>query len=216
LFHYKGEKMVAASSNTDLHGHGEEIRREVGSRVPRDGRLKVLDVGTGFGINVVFLARWLSKGSAIWTVDPSKEVLADVEASLDEESARLVRFAVATADDLDFPDGFFDYVVSVMVLHHIEKLQPALKEMARVLKPGGTLVVVDYKPEASRELEFRTRHEEADFFGPAAVVEGMGRVGMAGRASDFGLWYLVEAKKARLKAPPRARRAGRARARSGR
>ncbi len=208
--------MAAQSSNTDLHGYGEEIRREIGSRIPRDKKLKVLDVGTGFGINVAFLARWLSKGSAVWTVDPSKEVLTDVEASLDEESARLVRFAVATADDLDFPDGFFDRVVSVMVLHHIEKLQPALKEMVRVLKPGGTLVVVDYKPEASHELEFRTRHEEADFFGAGAVVEGMGRAGVAARASDHGMWYLVEAKKARLTASPRARRAGRARARSGR
>jgi len=216
LFHYKGEKMVAASGNTDLHGYGEEIRREVGSRVPRDKRLRVLDVGTGFGINVAFLARWLSRGSAIWTVDPSKEVLAEVEAALDEESARLVRFAVATADDLDFEDGFFDVVVSVMVLHHIEKLQPALKEMVRVLKPGGVLIVVDYKPEASHELEFRTRHEEADFFGPGAVVKGLGRLGMAGRPSDSGMWYLVEAKKAGVRASPRAARAGRARARSGR
>jgi len=187
--------MVVASRNTDLHGYGESIRRELGRRIPRGKKLKVLDVGTGFGINVAFLAGWLSKGSAVWTVDPSKEVLTDVKAALDKESARLVRFGVATADDLDFGDDFFDVVVSVMVLHHIEKLQPALKEMARVLKPGGTLVIVDYKPEASHRLEFRTRHEEADFFGPAAVVKGVGRLGMVGRPSDFGVWYLVEAKK---------------------
>ena len=187
--------MVVASRNTDLHGYGESIRRELGRRIPRGKKLKVLDVGTGFGINVAFLAGWLSKGSAVWTVDPSKEVLTDVKAALDKESARLVRFGVATADDLDFGDDFFDVVVSVMVLHHIEKLQPALKEMARVLKPGGTLVIVDYKPEASHRLEFRTRHEEADFFGPAAVVKGVGRLGMVGRPSDFGVWYLVQAKK---------------------
>ena len=215
MFYYKGGKMVVASRNTDLHGYGEEIRGELGRRMPRSKKLKVLDVGTGFGINVAFLARWLSKGSAVWTVDPSKEVLEDVKAALDEESARLVRFAVATADDLDFEDGFFDYVVSVMVLHHIEKLQPALKEMARVLKPGGRLFVVDYKPQASHELNFRTRHEEADFFDPSAVLKGMGMLGMAGRATDFGMWYLVEAK-AGVRASPRGAPAGRARARSGR
>jgi len=216
LFHYKGEKMAVSSRNTDLHGHGDAIRAELGRRIPRSKRLKVLDVGTGFGINVAFLAGWLSKGSAVWTVDPSKEVLADVKASLEEESARLVRFAVATADDLDFEDGFFDYVVSVMVLHHIERLQPALKEMARVLKPGGRLVVVDYKPEASRELEFGTRHEEEDFFEPEAVVRGMGGLGMEATPNDFGVWYLVEARKARPSAPRPAPRAGRARARAGR
>lgn len=213
---YKGGKMAATSRNTDLHGYGEAIRSELGRRIPRGKKLKVLDVGTGFGINVAFLAGWLSKGSAVWTVDPSKEVLTDVKAALDKERARLVRFAVATADDLDFGDGFFDVVVSVMVLHHIEKLQPALKEMARVLKPGGTLVVVDYKPEASQLLEFRTRHEEADFFGPAAVVKGVGRLGMVGRPSDFGVWYLVEAKK-EMPTPPRpAARVFPAKARAGR
>jgi len=216
LFHYKGEKMAVTSSNTDLHGYGEEIRGELGRRIPRGKKLKVLDVGTGFGINVAFLARWLAKGSAVWTVDPSKEVLADVKAALDEESARLVRFAVATADDLDFEDGFFDHVVSVMVLHHIEKLQPALKEMARVLKPGGKMVVVDYKPEASHQLEFRTRHEEADFFAPEAVVKGIGRLGMKGTPKDFGVWYLVEGKKGRPSGPRPAARVGRARARAGR
>jgi len=210
---YKGGKMVAASPNTDLHGYGEEIKKELGRRIPRDKKLKVLDVGTGFGINVAFLARWLTKGSAIWTVDPSKEVLADVEASLDEASARLVRFAVASAEDLDFEDGFFDVVASVMVLHHIEKLQPAIKEMARVLKPGGLLVVVDYKPEASHKLEFKTLHAKSDFFRPAAVVREIGKLGMAGRPTDYGLWYLVEAEKGRPGAPRRAPRGGRAKAR---
>ena len=87
MFHYKGEKMALASRNSDLHGYGEAIRGELGRRIPRGKKLKVLDVGTGFGINVAFLAGWLSKGSAVWTVDPSKEVLADVKAALDEESA---------------------------------------------------------------------------------------------------------------------------------
>ncbi len=200
--------MNVASSNTDLHGYGEAIRGELGRRIPRDKRLKVLDVGTGFGINVAFLARWLSRGSAIWTVDPSKEVLEDVEAALDAESARLVRFAVATAEDLDFEDGFFDVVASVMVLHHLGKLRPALREMVRVLRAGGRLLVVDYKPEASHQLEFMTRHEEEDFFKPSAVLAGVRRAGLRGSASDFGVWYLVEARKPGRRASRGGGRAG--------
>jgi ubiquinone/menaquinone biosynthesis C-methylase UbiE len=212
---YKGGKLLSSSPNTDLHGYGEEIRQELGRRIPRDKKLKVLDVGTGFGINVAFLARWVSKGSAIWTVDPSKEVLTDVEAMLGSEGAGRVRFSEASAEDLDFRDGFFDFVVSVMVLHHIERLQPALEEMVRVLKPGGKLIIVDYKPEASHELEFRTRHEESDFFKPAAVARGIRRSGVAGRTSDFGIWYLVEAER-EASAPRPAARVGRAKARAGR
>jgi ubiquinone/menaquinone biosynthesis C-methylase UbiE len=209
--------MATTSSNTDLHGYGEAIRKELGRRITRDKKLKVLDVGTGFGINVAFLSSWLSKGSSIWTVDPSKEVLTNVEAALGNEGAGRVSFVEASADDLGFADGFFDVVVSVMVLHHIESLQPALKEMARVLRPGRTLVIVDYKPEASHELEFTTRHEEADFFEPAAVVEGIGRIGMVGKPSDHGIWYLVEANKKGPRASrPAASSGGRAKAPSGR
>jgi len=213
---YKRGKMVASSPNTDLHGYGEAIRTELRRRIPRNRMLKVLDVGTGFGINVAFLVHWLSEGSTIWSVDPSKEVLAKMKAMLGKENARRVRFAVATADDLEFEDGFFDVVVSVMVLHHIEELQPALAEMARVLKPAGTLILVDYKPEASRELEFLTRHEESDFFQPEAVAEGIGKLSLAARPRDFGIWYLVEAKKGRATAPRRAAPGARETARGGR
>jgi ubiquinone/menaquinone biosynthesis C-methylase UbiE len=197
VFHYKGEKMTAASSNTDLHGYGEEIRGEVGRRLPLDGRPKVLDVGTGFGINLAFLARRLPKGSELWTVDPSSEVLAGARAGLAKLRRVKVRFVEASADDLEFEDGSFDAVVSVMMLQHVERIGPVLRELARVLRPGGSLVLVDYKPEASHELEFRTRHEEGDFFAPEAVARALGRLGMRPASTDFGLWYLVEARKAR-------------------
>ncbi len=213
---YKGGTLAASSPNTDLHGYGEEIRKEVGRRIPHDKKLEVLDVGTGFGTSVAFLSRWLSKGSAIWTVDPSKEVLSEVKATVGRESSRRVNFVQASAEDLEFEDGSFDFVVSVMVLHHIERLRPALSEMARVLKPGGTLLVIDYLPKASHELEFQTRHEESDFFEPQAVAREIGDLGLPARQTGFGMWYLVEARKGRPRAPLKAVRAGRAKARSGR
>ena len=86
--------------------------------------------------------------------------------------------------------------------------------MARVLKPGGKLLVVDYLPMASHELEFQTRHEEADFFKPADVLKEVRKLGMGGRTSDFGMWYLVEAK-GRPKARLQRVGAGPAKARSG-
>jgi len=192
---YKGRKMPATSPNTDLHGYGESIRKELGKRIPRGARLKVLDVGTGFGINVAFLAGRLSKDGEIWSVDPSKEALKAVKAGLAEELQDRVRFAHATADDLDFPGRLFDVAVSVMVLHHMGRLRPALKEMARVLKPGGTMVLVDYKPEASHNLEFKSLHEEKDFFDLATVTREIARLGMRARPQNHRVWYLVEAAK---------------------
>lgn len=207
-FYYKGSKSPessAAPSSTDLHGFGDAIRKELAGRLPRE-RAKVLDVGTGFGMNAAFLAKSLPEGSLVWTVDPSKEVLEEVEASLSEQGVRGVRFVEAAADRLPFEDGAFDAVVSVMVLHHIEELGPALSEMWRVLRPGGSLSLVDYKPEASRELEFNARHDEEDFFAPSAVVEEMARLGIVPESGDYRVWYMVSA----VKGPIAARRRGRA------
>jgi len=206
VFHYKGEKMAVASANTDLHGYGRAIRLELSRRLPSGRKLRVLDVGSGFGINAAFLARSLPKGSEVWTVDPSPEVLDNAKKSLGADAARL-RFREASAHDLGFDEGYFDAVVSVMVLHHVVALQPAIAEMARVLRPGGTLLAVDYKPEASHKLDFKSRHEEKDFFSPEAVARGMAMAGLEAAEEEHGVWYLVEGRKA---ASARRRRAGRA------
>lgn len=212
-FYYKGDKVAVASQNSDLHGHGEAIRKELGKRIPRDKKLKALDVGTGFGINVAFLVGHLRNGSVVWSVDPSEEVLARVKESLGEKGAR-IRFHKANADDMEFEDGFFDVIASVMVIHHMERLQPALKEMVRVLRPGGSLLLVDYSPLASKELEFSARHDAEDFSTSKDVVTGLERLGVPAKVVDKEVWYLVEAKKPsarRPRAPARSSRSRRAR-----
>jgi ubiquinone/menaquinone biosynthesis C-methylase UbiE len=55
-------------------------------------------------------------------------------------------FQPGTAESLDFPDEAFDVVVSSLVMHHLaeEGRQKAVREMRRVLRPGGTLILADF------------------------------------------------------------------------
>jgi ubiquinone/menaquinone biosynthesis C-methylase UbiE len=82
-------------------------------------------------------------------VDPSREVIA--------RARRLTRvancsFSEGTAEALDVPDGSYDVVVSSMMIHHLpETLRPqAIREMFRVLCPGGRVLVADFRPPTSR------------------------------------------------------------------
>ncbi|MDA4118464.1 MAG: class I SAM-dependent methyltransferase [Thaumarchaeota archaeon] len=193
--YYKGEKMGETSSNTDLHGFGPQIRSELAARIPFDRKLRVLDVGTGFGLNVGFLTGHLSRSSKIWTVDPSSEVLDKVKSDLGRKAASTVEFVKASADRLDFENGFFDFAVSVMVMHHIDSIEPVLEELVRVVKGGGGLFIVDFYPKAARTLEFQTRHKERDFFEPATIKKQLTKAATDVKTVDFGLWYLVEATK---------------------
>ena len=202
--YYKGKKSRGhtdepVSTNTDFHGYGNEIRAVLVARIPKNRKLKVLDVGTGFGLTTGFLAKILAKGSEIWTVDPSKEILDNVRTKLAEAESDTripIEYVQAEAAKLDFEDDFFDTIVSVMVLHHLEDLTTVLDELLRVVKKGGRLLLVDYMPRAAMELEFQKRHKESDFFKPEEVVRIMETGGASKiKLKRVKLWYLADATK---------------------
>jgi len=193
---YKGKKMDGpSSSGTDLHGFGESVRTELEKRLPRSD-VKALDVGTGFATNVRFLARVLSQGSLVWTLDPSAEVLNRARKLLKEDGLdRRVRFVRCGIEHVDVKDGFFDLVSSTMALHHLSDLHVAVAEMSRILTPGGKILIADFGPESAQELRFGHLHGAADFFDGEAVRAALrGRVTSL-RKTGFGLWYLVEGTK---------------------
>ncbi len=96
---------------------------------------KVLDVGCGQGI---FLARIVKTYEVDGVgVDISKN---SIRSAKQWESSRL-RFRVADATKLPFPDKSFNYVLSFDLLEHIQDQSKALSEMVRVLKPGGSLLI---------------------------------------------------------------------------
>lgn len=196
--YYKGRKIERPTTfSLDFHGYGEGIRSEIGASLSRKKRQKVLDVGTGFGSTASFLTTRLPKGSKIWTVDPSKEMLKEVRKKLAEDGTGPIpiEFMQADASKLDFEDDFFDVIVSVMVLHHLENLGKVLKELSRVLKRGGRLLLADYVPDAGRYLVFEKRHAVSDFYPPEKVAKIIRKLGLRVKIRRARLWYLIDAKK---------------------
>lgn len=195
--YYKGKKTrEPIGPSSDLHGYGGQIREELSKRIDLERDLRVLDVGTGLAGNAEYLARHLSKGSRIWTLDPSGEVLSKAKIALTAQSlSSKVEFVQGSIDRVDFEDGFFDIVVSVMALHHMIELRPAICEMVRVLRTDGRILLADYKPRAAKELEFRSVHRARDFFTANEVKSVLRSEKIVTEISDFDLWYLVIGRK---------------------
>jgi len=103
---------------------------------PTDG-LRILDVGCGDGVLAVELSR---RGASVTGVDASEAMIAAAKARAGAENLP-VRFEQARADALPFPDETFDTVSAVTVLCLIDDADKAMREMARVLRPGGRLVL---------------------------------------------------------------------------
>lgn len=70
-----------------------------------------------------------------------------------------VSFILGTAENMPFGDSTFDIVMSRLAFHHFENPETVYKEMVRVLKPGGKLVVIDMK---AREEEVRDTADDIE------------------------------------------------------
>ena len=102
---------------------------------------EVLDVGCGTG---AFEQHVLAErpGQPITGADLSAEMLAGARRKT--RSVPHACFVQADAHDLPFADASFDVVVSASVLHYLADPAAALGEMARVVRPGGRLVLLDW------------------------------------------------------------------------
>jgi ubiquinone/menaquinone biosynthesis C-methylase UbiE len=105
-------------------------------RLPRGGR--ILEVGCGRGIGLQALARLL-KPDELTGIDVDDALLGRAEAELREQgvTARLLR---ADVRDLPFDAGSFDTVIDFGTCYHVSRLEAALREITRVLVPGGLFV----------------------------------------------------------------------------
>jgi SAM-dependent methyltransferase len=106
---------------------------------------RVLDLGCGFGRHAFEAAR---RGAAVVALDAGPEEVAQVRGTLGAmvEAGELAADhpAAAVQGDalaLPFPDGAFDRVIASEVLEHIPDDQSAMRELCRVLRPGGTMAV---------------------------------------------------------------------------
>lgn len=102
-------------------------------------QLKVLDVGTGTGFIALLLAEY---GHSVTGVDVAEEMLAHARVKANRQKLN-ISFQCGDADELPFEDNIFDVVINRHVFWTMSAPEKAAAEWARVLKPGGKLVIID-------------------------------------------------------------------------
>src|ERR1043165_3672872 len=105
--------------------------------------MRVLDVGCGTGVGAITAARTGARVSAIDLTPPLLE-RAQQNAQIAEVS---IDFREADAEELPFADAEFDTVLSQFAHMFAPRPEVAVREMLRVLKPGGTLAFSTWPPE---------------------------------------------------------------------
>ena len=101
-----------------------------------------LDVGCGAGEVCVEIAAQVGSEGRVAGIDRSAAMI-DAAQGAAAKSGRVIDLRVGSAYDLPFPDESFDAVRAERVLQHLEDPEAALREMLRVTKPGGKLLLMD-------------------------------------------------------------------------
>lgn len=101
--------------------------------IPRWEGLRVLDVGCGGGFTCEFLAH---QQAQVWGLDQSAQCIAAAQAHA-EAGGLPITYRCGIAEELPFEAVAFDVVVCVDVLEHVADPLQAVKEISRVLRPGG-------------------------------------------------------------------------------
>jgi SAM-dependent methyltransferase len=147
-------------------GRRRMLRRLIELYAPPARPLRILDAGCGTGATMLALEPL----GEVWGCDLSEDALAMSR----ERGAQHLRCCDVTA--LQFADASFDVVVTADVLEHVPDDERAVKEMARVLRPGGVLVATvpahRYLWSEHDEALLHLRRYERDEF--VTLVEGAG------------------------------------------
>jgi len=104
---------------------------------------RVVDVGSGAGIDSLIAARMVGADGWVIGVDMTPAMLEKARRSAQEGGFRNVEFRQGLAESLPVLDSWADVLISNGVLNLLPDKDAALREMARVLKPGGRLQIGD-------------------------------------------------------------------------
>jgi ubiquinone/menaquinone biosynthesis C-methylase UbiE len=133
-----------------VHAAGEDLTT-IAQLVAQESIPSVLDAGCGAGHTAVNVAPY---SAAVTAFDLSAQMLQQVEKLAAERGLTNVQTRQGDVENLPFEDGMFDIVTSRYSAHHWPNPGRALREIARVLKPGGRFILSDIV--ASEEPTFDT------------------------------------------------------------
>lgn len=134
----------------------------------------LLDLGTGTGRILELFGAEISRGVGI---DLNTEMLQFARANLDRAGLKNCSVRQGDLYNLPFPRDSFDAIVLHQVLHYLDDGARALREAARVLRPGGRIVVVDFAPHQLEFLRDEHAHQRLGF-APETVEQWLAEAGL--------------------------------------
>ncbi|HET7220011.1 MAG TPA: methyltransferase domain-containing protein [Vicinamibacterales bacterium] len=109
----------------------------------------VADVGAGSGYYSIRLARAVGENGRVFATDIQPEMLALIRKKIDAARLSNIDLVLGTESDPRLPAGTLDLALMVDVYHELADPQGMLRALKRALKPGGRLVLIEFRKESA-------------------------------------------------------------------
>lgn len=143
-----------------LGGEDSSVEQALAEAAARPAVGRLLDIGTGTGRILELLA---PEAEAATGIDRSPEMLRIARGKLTAAGNQKADLLQADMRALPFPDAAFDTVTLHHVLHFADNPANVVAEAARVVAPGGKLIIADYAAHAREELRSKFQHSRLGF-----------------------------------------------------
>ena len=163
-----------------LHVAESEVEAAVARALGDRAIGRLVDIGTGTGRMIELFGRDSDRALGI---DRSPEMLRLARVKLAEAGLDSVELRQGDMYSLALPSGAADTVIIHQVLHYAQNPAAAVAEAARLLVPGGRLLIVDFAPHEREELRSRDAHVRLGF-ADEAVLKHMEEAGLQGRVVE--------------------------------
>lgn len=190
-----------------LHTNESKVETALIKMLPKRKNLDLVDIGTGTGRILEVLSPYVTKGLGI---DQSREMLSVARAHLNQLKVSNLHVRHGDMYRLPLSNSLVDLITLHQVLHYAEDPISVFHESARILKPGGVMIVVDFEPHDIQELRDLHAHRRLGFgladikkWGTAAGLTMREKRRLPGNPLTVALWSLRKNTRVQRKAPER-------------
>lgn len=134
------DKWAKSYDNSIFSWSMRHVQRRVLEQTQINLRTSVLDIGCGTGYILLQLAETIKKGRIVG-IDISSEMIK--QASLKTENIKNIKIKKSGVEKIPYKKEMFDYVLTTDAFHHFKNADAAIKEMKRVTKENGTIIIAD-------------------------------------------------------------------------
>ena len=141
--------------------------------------MAMADIGAGTGLFTLHFAQAVGANGKVYAVEIAKNFLEHIKARASKASASNVQTILCTEKSVELPEAAIDLAFICDVYHHFEFPQATLATLHKALKPGGEIVLVDFKRIPGESSDFVMGHVRAgqEVFESEVIAAGFEKVG---------------------------------------